>query len=144
KLLRGKPVAGDAGAGSTTTTSGSASASRPGSEQLSALSAHLSYGSTWGSKPEAEKMAKGVVEVLVDEFSYAKKSELGVAVEIIPGSPRKIVALVQMKYLKEESNADRKKLLTMIRNGIGESGSFASEPFYIGVKGALLWGAIGT
>jgi hypothetical protein len=143
--LRGR-ASGDAGpgpAGSTTTTSAPPTAAE-GQERLKTLESHLSYGSTWGSDAEAEKMARGVSDVVVNEFAYAKRNELGVAVEIVPGKPRKVVALVKMKYLKDEGTSDRKKILTMVRDGLAESERFGSDSFVIGVKGAVFWGAIGT
>lgn len=122
---------------STTTTTSAESEST--STKRIQLEGRVGYGKTWGSDDRAKRAAKAVQNALEEEGGI-DRSEIGVAVQAVPG---KLVAVVKLKYLKEEGRTDRKILASFIHHALGEHAK-PDEEIVFGVRGALLYGIVGS
>lgn len=112
------------------------------SEALRALEAHLGEGTTYGEGPGGEALAAVVRETLAPED--------GVAVRIVPGSPRNVVVLVRYRStggyedLRDISVAERNEELDRILEGIDGGYDARAENLAIAIRGAVFYGAVGV
>jgi hypothetical protein len=126
--------------GTTTTTSASPAATATettsGSSRRFELEGRVGYGAVWGNDDRARRAAKAVQNALVDEGGIPR-SEIGVAVQRLSG---RTVAVVKLKYLKDEDREDRKDLAHFIHYALAEQ--VGNDEIVFGVRGAMLYGTI--
>jgi hypothetical protein len=110
-----------------------------GRSRLFSLEEHLQYGKTWGSDATAKDIAAHVVGALVTK-DWFDNSDLAVAVEILPYAHRRIVVLVKMRTLGNESQEDRRGLLHDVQLAVAEKAA-ATDEVAIGIRGPLSYSA---
>lgn len=112
------------------------------SEALRGLEAHLSEATTYGEGPDGQALADAVRHTLAPGD--------GVAVRVIPGTPRNTVVLVRYRStdgyqdLREIPQADRNGEIDRILEAIDHRYSGQGDNLAIGIRGALFYGALGV
>jgi hypothetical protein len=135
----------DAKPGTTETTSAAATATatsesaKPASDRsrLHELESKAGYGQTWGADAKSQKLAKAVADVLVKDMAVTR-SELAVAVM---ANDKTCVAVIKMKYLKDEGREDRKDYANEIHAALAEGLPDGTDVVF-GIRGKLLYGTV--
>jgi hypothetical protein len=104
-----------------------------GRARLHALEGHLSFGKAWGGDATARGMSGAIVTALVREADF-DPVDIGVAVEILPYQPRRVVAIVDLKFLPAREQ-DRRAVLDHAQGAI-EGLALAGDEIVLGVREA--------
>lgn len=112
-----------------------------GNEAVSAMESHFGRGQAWGEGPEAQEMA----QVLLSDLEPGDS----VAVRVIDGTPRRVVALVkyadsQTEGLADLTDATRREHLDGLMLDLDSIYETGDAHVGIGIRGTLFYGAVIT
>lgn len=133
-------VAAFAALGTATAGGGDQGAGGGGSNDgVSEMESHFGYGVAWGEGPEAQEMAQTLLSDLEAGDS--------VAVRVIDGTPRRVVALVkygdaQTEGLADLDDATRRQHLDGLMSDLDGIFETADANVGIGIRGSLFYGAV--
>lgn len=105
------------------------------SSAIASLEGHLVAGRAYGDGPDGAAIAEALSRRYPDD---------AVAVRVIPGSPRVIVALLAFRDLRQITHAQREEFIDSFRSTLDLRFRGAEARMGIGLRGHLLYGAIGT
>lgn len=105
------------------------------SAALSSLEGHLVAGRAYGEGPDGAAIAEALSRRYPDD---------AVAVRVVPGSPRVIVALLAFRDLSQITHAQREEFIDSFRSTLDLRFRGSEARIGIGLRGRLLYGAIGT
>lgn len=120
------------------------SSSEGGSEraELRELERSAKRGQAYGATAEAQGLADAARGVVLRAPTDKDRSDGAVAVTIVDGTPRRVVAVVRLPQLKKWDDIVRREFVQELDASIRLKLA-ASDELYIGLKGAALYGAIG-
>ncbi|UJR78375.1 hypothetical protein [Sandaracinus amylolyticus] len=128
--------------GTATAGGGEEGAASSGSnDAVNAMEGHFQYGQAWGEGPEAQQMAQTLLSDLEPGDS--------VAVRVIDGTPRRVVALVkygdaQTEGLADLDDATRRQHLDGLLSDLDAIYETGDSNVGLGIRGTLFYGAVVT
>ncbi|HJL20476.1 MAG TPA: hypothetical protein RMH99_32715 [Sandaracinaceae bacterium LLY-WYZ-13_1] len=106
-----------------------------GSDVLNALERHMNAGQPYGEGPDGAAIAQALQRRYPDD---------AIAVRVIPGSPRVIVALVRFTDLSRIPDDERRDYIDSFASTLDLRFLGSQARIGIGLKGRLLFGAVAT
>lgn len=132
----------DNAASNPSNSSPSATSSSSGPSKLSAFESNLNRGQVHAEGPDALHIGNTVRQ--------AVEPGDALGVKVIPGTPRKIVAIVrfadsQVETLADMSEARRREQINGLIEAVDDAyGGAGAEELVVGIRGTLFYGAVGV